>query len=408
MIFHLRHKLGIKTGIAPKLAIMAMFAGLFATAAAGEFTLSGSVSGELRYFTQKPAFPSQQSRRLYPSLSFEPRLAYDWNEGNDSIIVTPFLRLDNNNIGRSHADLREAYWLHRGDGWSLTTGINKVYWGVAETNQLVDIINQDDALEEIYGDEKLGQPMINLSLFRNFGTIDLFVMPLFREFEFLSNRARLSLPVPINDVEFSSSRGRNNIDYALRWSQSFGNWDLALSHFKGTSREPRLVRNPTSITPFYDEIDQSGLELQYTSGNWLWKLETISRTGQGPQFWAAVGGFEWTMTGVLGSGADLGLLMEYNYDKRDPLLAPISIYDDDLFLGARLALNDIDNSSLLVGALLDQNTDATALTLEASRRLGEDWVLGLEAGFFANATPPDPIAFVNNDDYLSFTMKRSF
>jgi len=85
----------------------------------------------------------------------------------DSLVVVPFVRLDNNDIGRSHVDLREAYWLHRGNNWNLSAGINKVYWGVAESNQLVDIINQDDALENIYSDDKLGQPMVNLSVFHD-------------------------------------------------------------------------------------------------------------------------------------------------------------------------------------------------------------------------------------------------
>ena len=388
--------------------ILAAWLGLSMTANAGELTLSGSVTGEFRYFTQAPALPTQTSRRLYPSISLTPRLNYDWNDGKNSLVVAPFVRLDNNDIDRSHADLREAYWLHRGDSWSLSTGINKVYWGVAESNQLVDIINQDDALENIYSDDKLGQPMVNLSVFHDLGTFDIFVMPVFREMQFLSPDARLTFPVPITDAGYASSRGKNNIDFALRWSQSFGDWDVALSHFNGTSREPRLVPGSAGLTPFYDQINQSALELQYTSGNWLWKLETISRSGQGPQFWAAVGGFEWTLPSIFGTGADLGLLMEYNYDGRETLQAPISIYDNDLFLGARFALNDFGDTSILAGALLDQKTDTQAFSIEAQRRMGENWVLGLEAKFFVNATPPDPVAIVGKDDFLSLTLKRSF
>ncbi len=90
------------------------------------------------------------------------------------------------------------------------------------------------------------------------------------------------------------------------------------------------------------------------------------------------------------------------------MLAPISIYDDDLFLGTRLALNDIDDSSLLVGALLDRKTDAIAVFAEASRRFGDDWIIGIESGIFANAKFPDPIAFVNNDDFVTITLKRYF
>ncbi|NOX41657.1 MAG: hypothetical protein GXP05_14450, partial [Alphaproteobacteria bacterium] len=193
-----------------------------------------------------------------------------------------------------------------------------------------------------------------------------------------------------------------------RWSQSLGSWDFALSRFRGTARAPRMVVAGPSLTPVYDLIDQTGLELQYTSGDWLFKLEAMSRSGQGPQFRAAVGGVEWTLPGTFGSNADLGLLVEYNRDTRDPALAPATFYDDDVFVGARLALNDIGDSSLLAGALIDRNTPTRVLFIEGQRRFGDSWVLGLKGRFFTGAALPDPIAAVNSDDFLTLTLKRSF
>ncbi len=34
--------------------------------------------------------------------------------------------------------------------------------------------------------------------------------------------------------------------------------------------------------------------MQYTTGAWLWKLETITRSGQDDRFFALAGGFEYT------------------------------------------------------------------------------------------------------------------
>ncbi|NOX72816.1 MAG: hypothetical protein GXP03_04070, partial [Alphaproteobacteria bacterium] len=210
-------------------------------ASAQGLTFSGSVSGELRYFMRPPGFVGQTNQRLYPSLTVTPRLAYDWNGGNDRLVLEPFLRLDSSGNGRGHGDLREAFWLHSGQNWSLTTGISKVFWGVTESRKLVDIINQDDALEDIGGGAKLGQPMVNLSLFGNFGTLDLFVLPLFRERQFLASGARLAGPFAINPAVYTSSSGARNVDFAARWSQSLGSWDFALSRFRGTARAPRMV-----------------------------------------------------------------------------------------------------------------------------------------------------------------------
>lgn len=376
--------------------------------AAQPLDLSGALTGELRGFTQSPAFPGQPGERLQPSISLEARAIYDWNGGADRIVVAPFLRWGGNGDGRDHADLREAYWLRQGDGWSLTAGIDKVFWGVTESRHLVDIINQDDALEDIDGEDKLGQPMLNLNLYGSFGTVGVFVMPVFRKREFLDFGARLAGPLPISGPVYGSPDGERHVDWALRWSNSIGAWDLGLSYFQGTSREPRLVPAGPALVPVYDQIRQAGLDVQWTSGDWLWKLEAINRSGHGPDFWAATAGFEKTFSGIGGGGIDLGLIAEWNYDGRDQTLAPATPYDNDMFLGARLAFNDIGSSSLLGGVLLDSDTDARIWTFEGQRRFGEDWVISLEGRFFDGAAAPDPTAAILADDFISLSFKRSF
>lgn len=375
---------------------------------AQSLTLSGAVTGELRGFTETPAFAFQTGDRLQPSLSLEARASVDWNGGADRIVIAPFLRWGNNGDGRDHADLREAYWLHQGDGWSLTAGVDKVFWGVTESRHLVDIVNQTDLVEDIDGEDKLGQPMVNLTLFGSFGTVGLFVMPVFRERPFPDFGARLAGPTPLAAPVYQSSDGDRHVDWALRWSNSIGAWDLGLSYFQGTSREPRLVPAGLALVPTYDLITQTGIDAQWTAGDWLWKLEAMNRSGQGPNFWAATFGFERTVYGIGGSGADLGLIAEWNYDGRDKALAPATPYDNDLFLGARLAFNDIGSSSLLAGVLLDSDTDARIWTFEGQRRFGEDWVVSLEGRFFSGAVAPDPTAAILADDYLSLSFKRSF
>ena len=383
-------------------------AAVFLSGQAGAQTsLTGSVSGELRYFPQSPAFSGQSDEELQFSTSVEARFVYDFDTGRDRIVVSPFLRFGSDD--RDHVDLREAFWLHQGDGWSVTVGIDKVFWGVTESRHLVDIINQDDALEDIDGEDKLGQPMVGLSFYGDYGTFSLYVLPWFREREFLNSGSRLGGPLPIGTAAtYDSPDGQSHIDYALRWSHSIGSVDIGLSYFNGTSREPRIIPTGLTLVPNYDQISQAGLDLQLTTGDWLWKLETIRRNGHGPDFWAATGGFEWTIPGIAGTGADLGLIAEYSYDGRDPVLAPATIYDDDLFLGARLALNDIGDTSFLAGALMDRDTDARVFLIEGQRRLGDEWLLSLEGRFFAGAVVPDPIFAIQNDDFLSISLKRSF
>ena len=46
----------------------------------------------------------------------------------------------------------------------MRLGLRKVYWGVTESQHLVDVINQTEGVENLDGEDKLGQPMLNLAL----------------------------------------------------------------------------------------------------------------------------------------------------------------------------------------------------------------------------------------------------
>ena len=272
----------------------------------------------------------------------------------------------------------------RADDFEVLIGANTVFWGVTESVHLVDIINQTDAVADVDGEDKLGQPMVNLELQRDWGLLSLYVMPYFRERTFAGASGRFRGPLPVDDDKavFESSDAENHIDLALRYSHYIGDVDLGLSVFSGTSREPRLVPadDGMSLVPYYDLIDQLGLDLQYTRDAWLWKLEAIGRDTANDSFAAAVGGVEYTIYQLSDSDSDLGLLIEYQYDGRDES-EPLTLADNDIFVAARFALNDMQDTSALLGAAYDVETGATYLNLEAERRIGENYVLELQSPF---------------------------
>jgi hypothetical protein len=406
----------IATGLLLAAGMTLLTLGLTSTpAAAGEWDFTGSVAGELRLFPNAAAFPGQDDATASPSALAAPELTYEWNDGADRLTLAPFLRWDGHDGNRSHGDLREANWLHIGEDWDLVVGLDKVFWGVTESRHLVDIINQDDGVEDIDGEDKLGQPMINLNLLRDWGTTSLFVLPGFRERTFPEADARLRglSPIADDDASYDSGAEDRHVDFALRWAHTIEDWDIGISHFHGTSREPRLMPRidaggGTVFVPHYDQIDQTGLDLQLTTDAWLWKLEAMTRSGHGDHFLAAVGGFEYTLFGVFGTAADLGLLAEYLYDGRDQERAPATSADDDIFLGTRLALNDAQDTSALVGAVIDRDTQATFVFVEAERRIGDSWKIELESRFFLNVPSNDPFAGIRDDDFITLRLSWFF
>jgi hypothetical protein len=239
------------------------------------------------------------------------------------------------------------------------------------------------------------------------------------------------LPVDEAHPVYESTLKEWHVDFAGRWSRTFGNWDVGLGHFWGTGREPRLVphfppgqqNNPDHVTPYYDIINQTSLDLQGAVGNWLFKLEAMTRGGQGPRFAAVVAGFEYTLYSVLESRVDVGLLTEYLYDGRDQFdperdryippqpfnYAPPTPFNHDIFVGTRLNFNDEQSTELLIGGVIDQKTQATLLSLEAGRRLGEQWKIELDARFFEHILTSDISVFgLRRDDYVQFSVMRFF
>ena len=362
-----------------------MFA-LTAHSAVAQWDIGGELGLELRGFPQEPAFPTQEDATVSPSIALQPEFRHEGAEGRNRLTFRPFVRWDAHDDERSHFDVRELNFIHFAPRWDVLVGASRVFWGVTESVHLVDIINQTDAVEDTDSEDKLGQPMVNLNLIRDSGTYSCYVLPGFRQRTFPGDDARRRGPFRIDtdNATFESGAEDWHVDYALRWSRAIGGWDVGASYFYGTSREPRLLpvvetNGDISLRPHYDLIHQLELDVQYTKGAWLWKLEAITRAGHGHPFFATVGGFEYTFFQILDSNADLGLLAEFQYDGRDDSRdAPFSISDNDLFLGARLALNDESSTAAFIGLVVDVTNASTLGTIEAERRLSKHWKAELE------------------------------
>ncbi|NND67872.1 MAG: hypothetical protein HKN19_09810, partial [Halioglobus sp.] len=221
-------------------------------------------------------------------------------------------------------------------------------------------------------------------------------------------RLRSHPPVDTDEARYDAANRDEHIDLALRWTHYIGDWDIGIAHFSGTDRRPVLVPNAAgdALIPFYPQVEQTSIDVQATLGAWLWKLEMLYNDNKFDSYTAAVGGFEFTQYGIRGGSADLGWLLEYNYDERDER-AP-SALARDLFFGLRYSGNDIAGSTLLAGIIYDLDNDSQFFNVEAARRLDESWVLTLEARLFNNVDRADPLFYLQRDDYLELQLQRFF
>lgn len=394
-------------------ALIAVSATLFSSVVTA-VSFDGSIEFEQRLFESGKTADDINVRQNSVKLSLE--FFKDWNDGQDQIVFEPFIRLDADDSDRSHVDARQLLWTHYGENHEFSAGLGQIYWGVTESQHLVDIINQTDAVENIDGEDKLGQAMLHYSYIHDYGTVDAFLLPSFRErtFEGPSGRLNAGLTVDQNSVEYESSDGQSNLDYALRYSHTLGDWDIGLSWFEGTSREPDLLRFANASTgetlAYYPQLKQLGTDLQLTTGSWIYKLEAVHREFNDAfydNYFATTIGTEYTLVGLFGSSKDLGLLVEYSWDQRDQLAS--SLFQNDAFIGARLAFNDALDSQILFGISNDlDNNDNRLIFIEGATRLGNNLTLNAELRIFNASESNTPLARIDDDSFIQIGLEYFF
>lgn len=363
---------------------------------------------ELNYYFDDASFLNQKD--FFPSIAIQPEYNLEWNKGYESINFTGFFRLDKDDE-RTHADIRELYYQKVKNKWELNIGLKKVFWGVTESNHLVDIINQTDAVESFDGEQKLGQPMVQFVWStNNYGNFDFFYLPFHRKRTFSGKKGRLRFQTVIDksDIKYESDAKEWHQDFAVRWSHSFSVIDIGLSHFYGTGREPLFNFDQFgNVNAFYPIINQSGIDLQITHDAFLWKLESILKTNSFQDVFAFTAGLEYTFSNVKSSGIDASFLGEYLYDDRGEIA--LNALQNDIFFGTRIAFNDAQDTSILIGGIKDINNSSQIFSLEASRRLKNNFKIELEGRLFSNIANDELIlSNFKNDSFISVNLFKYF
>ena len=395
------------------------------TGIADRIEFSGRLSAETRLYPETAAHPRQRS---HASGFAGEATAYIEDDDGRSVTVTPFYRYDAGDPDRTHADLREAYLLLHGDvgegEWELRLGVDRVFWGVVESRSLVDIVNQTDLVEQPNEKTKKGQPMVHLTWSAGWGALELFGLTWHRTRSFPGRHGRLrpGLVVDPELTSYESAAEEWHLDFAGRYSGSFGPVDVGLSVFDGTSREPTLLPTPAGselvLAPHYEQIRQFGLDTQLTTGPWLLKLEAIHRAGaqnrrldrhldyQEEDYAAFILGGEYTFNSLWDSGADLSLLAEWARDGRGRW-AP-NAFENDLFLAARLALNDEQSTEFVVSVLASLANSSRVFSAEFKRRLSDRWSLHAEATVYLGIDRDDAVYDVRRDSFIGVNLDYNF
>lgn len=136
-------------------------------------------------------------------------------------------------------------------------------------------------------------------------------------------------------------------------------------------------------------------------------MESIYRRSKAQDFFALAAGLEYTFSNIDGNGLDIGVLGEYLYDERDELA--LSGLQNDVFFGSRIAFNDTQDTSILIGGIADLESSSKIFSIEASRRISSSWKVELEARIFSTIDSNELIlSNFQEDSFLRFSISKFF
>jgi hypothetical protein len=135
-------------------------------------------------------------------------------------------------------------------------------------------------------------------------------------------------------------------------------------------------------------------------------LEAIQNNNSIEDYWAYQAGLEISQYGFLETKIDVSWLIEYGQDQLGE--QSHRLYQNDLFAGGRIALNDTGTTSFLVGIAYDRDYHSQLFKVEGNTRIGENIKLMMNLWLISADHPSDVSSFFRQDDHVNLDIVYYF
>ena len=235
----------------------------------------GEVTFETSGYPRSAAFDGQENSFFHVQVQPELSVFDDSTEW----ILQP--RISGGTAGVGVADFREAHVASRIGEIDVLVGNTILFWGKVESYNPADVVNSLNYSRGLMRSEKLGAPIVRVSLPIGSGQLDLLAIDFVKNI-YPSQSLREHVGTRIGkQVSFSGGASKSDIGHAARLSAYYGDVDLGLSWFRGIGNAPRLTAQSNgTLRPDYSRINQMALDIQYLWGDTAFKGELIHRKGQ--------------------------------------------------------------------------------------------------------------------------------
>lgn len=363
---------------------------LCSSALLAELDIKGFVALESQFYLSRPAEKHAQNFTL------KEQLELTYNEGDFEAIGLLNVQQDahdlvgNEENERTFIRLDELYGKYNFENDMVMAGRNIRFWGALEVRNIVDGFNPQDLRNDPFETDKTGVWNAQYSHYTDSGEFSVIVklreadqkmadFPYVYYFfpEFVDYR---------DDLESESSRyrptfyltysGSTDTEYALDYAVILQNGYDSQRYF--ISDGP-LVGTPVDLQQHAYLVNKVSTYNTLVMGNTLLKAEALyADVIDDPNIsdYMHIGlGVEHTLTQVIGD-ADFGLIAEYYYydtfeSGKYTDLELFEVFQNDLFLGGRYTFNDVDNSSIIGGAVLDMDYNEQSYYVEYETRIAD-------------------------------------
>ena len=128
------------------------------------------------------------------------------------------IRKSLNDNGKDIIEPRQLFLSKTFGDIDVYLGYRHTFWGVAESRNLVDLINQQDMAAGMSPDNKLGAPSISIETYLGSGELQYWYISRFRERTFNDTNAHPGFGMPVSSAQFAHAKGSEASDQALRLS----------------------------------------------------------------------------------------------------------------------------------------------------------------------------------------------
>ncbi len=362
----------------------------------------GQMSGDLSFTAISEQTPTTDGLRSVVSLA--PEVTWDIAP-EASATFAPYLHYDQELTTDIHKAKVDIYW--RGGNASL--GIDQVTWGKMEFSRLSDRINQTDLRSVLTGDPKQGQAMARVSQNTPVGQFELLHL-------FDSPERKYPTDLLPADVEavYADAISEESSGWALRYDQYFGAFDVGIYGYTGVDRDPAVIVQNQRVQPYYDEVTQAGIDLQYTAGSLLIKSayrQSWDQIQQDPVSYAlstadaqayAIGA-EYALNN--NDTASATVFAEYATDSRGE--SALQAMQNDVSLGAKFGLNNLQNTEFTVAGNYDLDDEKSVYNLRAEHRWTDRTKLEVNAYISGKDSQSNPINY-QPDSRFDFSLSYNF